>query len=823
MTLLPPSPVSPSNQTLQPAPAPIAISNPYAVAAPQGVPSGGFDIWGPLQRRKYLIALFAIIGAVCGYFYYINCPKVYSSNTLLMITTQAPPSVMGAEFRTHKESLDKHISLIGSEKILDEAARNGNFDNLKTFAETNDPVGTLKEMLRIVPISSETLSIVCTGPDQDDLPIILEQVVASYKYEIKEDSKTDGDKAEDYIKQVKAKLSDDKNSKENELSQLWSDLEIDSTDNQGNIINPHNKKLFRLQDKYDSLRSTLRDVQDRARVLAKNLKANPETGVIDETQIKVATVEAQEYLGLTRAIFKEEALGGDRVVRNLQPDLQQRQALQQKIWDQESRIADLQFRRSELSDVFGSGHKSMVAIDNQLEHYAKQKDTFYSQLKELQAYIEKEARLLNPDAKSQSQQPMDLETFRANEDRQWIRMYQLKLQHEQNRLIKTLGSLENEIELVSEKARDAAKGIARLNLLQSEIDQKGEAVSVIVNKLSEIDILSEDNYVSTEVKSLNEPKRGGKVAPSLPKSLALGTMLASLLGIGLAVLVDQSELAFRNPTEILQRLQVPVVGRIPRINTRQVEATQGHASLIAAHKPSATASESFRDVRTGLFFRSHVDDIKTILFTSPSPGDGKSTTIGNMAISIAQAGKKVCLVDADFRRPRVHQYFGQELSTGLMDILSGDLELDDAIQDCALQEDLYLLPAGGRPNNPGEIVTSMEFRNLIEALREKFDYVLIDSPPVLPVSDPATIASIVDGVYLVTRIRKGVKLTSQKAKETLDRVGANWLGVIVNGLDENPHYSEYGYQYGAYSYYGGVYGKYYDSNSQVYREKIAAK
>jgi capsular exopolysaccharide synthesis family protein len=300
-------------------------------------------------------------------------------------------------------------------------------------------------------------------------------------------------------------------------------------------------------------------------------------------------------------------------------------------------------------------------------------------------------------------------------------------------------------------------------------------------------------------------------------------MLASLLGIGLAVLVDQSELAFRNPTEILQRLQVPVVGRIPRINTRQVEATQGHASLIAAHKPSATASESFRDVRTGLFFRSHVDDIKTILFTSPSPGDGKSTTIGNMAISIAQAGKKVCLVDADFRRPRVHQYFGQELSTGLMDILSGDLELDDAIQDCALQEDLYLLPAGGRPNNPGEIVTSMEFRNLIEALREKFDYVLIDSPPVLPVSDPATIASIVDGVYLVTRIRKGVKLTSQKAKETLDRVGANWLGVIVNGLDENPHYSEYGYQYGAYSYYGGVYGKYYDSNSQVYREKIAAK
>lgn len=740
-----------------------------------------------------------------------------------MITTQAPPSVMGADFRAHKESLDRHISLIGSESVLEEAATNGNFDSLRTFEESNYPVGTLKEMLRIVPISSETLSIVCTGPDEDDLRVILDEVIGAYKHEIAEYSQDNGVKAKNYIEQVAKKLSGDKRSAETELSNRWRDLGIDSTDNQGNIINPHNKKLFRLQDKYDSIRNTLRDVQDRARVLAKNLKVDPETGMIDETQIKVATVEAQEYLGLTRAIFKEEALGGDRVVRNLQPDLQQRQALQQKIWDHESRIADLQFRRSELSDVFGSGHKSMIAIDNQLEHYAKQKEAFYSQLKELEAYIEQEARLLNPDAKAQSQQPMDLETFRANEDRQWIRMYQLKLQHEQNRLIKTLGTLEGEIATVSQKAKEVAQGIAELNLLQNQIDQKGEAFSVIVNKLSELDILADKEYETTKVKLLSEPKRGRKVAPSLPKSLALGTMLASILGLGLAILVDQSELAFRNPTEIFQRLQIPVVGRIPRIHTRQIEAKQGHASLIAAHKPSATASEAFRDVRTGLFFRSNVDDIKTILFTSPSPGDGKSTTIGNIAISIAQAGKKVCLVDADFRRPRVHQYFGQELSTGMMNILSGELELDDAIQNCAIQENLYLLPAGGRPQNPGELVTSLEFQNLIEALREKFDYVLIDSPPVLPVSDPATIASIVDGVYLVTRIRKGVKLTSQKAKETLDRVGANWLGVIVNGLDENPHYSEYGYQYGAYSYYGGVYGKYYDSNSQVYRDKIAAK
>jgi succinoglycan biosynthesis transport protein ExoP len=127
---------------------------------------------------------------------------------------------------------------------------------------------------------------------------------------------------------------------------------------------------------------------------------------------------------------------------------------------------------------------------------------------------------------------------------------------------------------------------------------------------------------------------------------------------------------------------------------------------------------------------------------------------------------------------------------------------------------------GGRPANPGELVTSQAFRDLLATLKEQFDYVLIDSPPVLPVSDPVTIASLVDGAYMVTRIRKGVKLTAQKAKDTLDTVNANWLGIIVNGIDENPHYSEYGYQYGNYSYYGGMYGRYYDTRSEAYRDRI---
>ncbi|MEL7500626.1 MAG: polysaccharide biosynthesis tyrosine autokinase [Planctomycetota bacterium] len=782
---------------------------------------GGFDIWGPLQRRKYLIALFCLIGAGAGYLYYVNSPKTYSSTTRLMITTQAPPTMLDGDMRLSRESLDKHVSLIASELILKDASKNGRFERLEVFKDTSYPVNQLRSMIRVVPETKETLSIVCTGSNPDDLPQILNQIVSSYRKTIKEDSQAIGQKTVDLIQRLANRLNEEKQDAVNERDMLWQQLNIQAIDKDGFAVNPHNRPLAQLQTQLDSLRLQLTEVQDRFRLLEKNLEIDPEKDEIDPVKLGIAALEARDYLKLVERPFKEEAMGGDRVVRNLAPEFQQRQSLQQKIWNIESKIVELNFTRTEYSTKYGSGHSKIEAIDNQIAYYDTQRRDTQAELMEVEKKIEIESQRNEEENPEDNVQRMDLATFRLNEQREWVSKYFLRLRQEQEQIAAKINRVETQINTVSKKAQAAATKIIRLNKLQDDFKQKSAAVTAITDKLSEMDILN-NNYTMTSVKELDEAKRGVKVAPSLPKSLALGTMLAFLAGLGLAILVDQSELAFRNPAEIFERLQVPVVGRIPRINTRNIEAKTGHQSLIAAHKPSATASESFRDVRTALFFRANHDGIKTILFTSPSPGDGKSTTVSNLAISIAQAGKKVVLVDADFRRPRVHQYFGQELNPGLMDVLNGEMPLKQAIQKAELQENLFLVPSGGRPRNPGELVTSEAFRNLIEALREKFDYVLIDSPPVLPVSDPATIASLVDGVYLVTRIRKGVKLTSQKAKETLDRVGANWMGVIVNGLDENPHYSEYGYQYGNYSYYGGMYGRYYESNNKIYRDKIGS-
>lgn len=290
--------------------------------------------------------------------------------------------------------------------------------------------------------------------------------------------------------------------------------------------------------------------------------------------------------------------------------------------------------------------------------------------------------------------------------------------------------------------------------------------------------------------------------------------------MGLALLIDRGELSFRSPHEVFETLKIPVVGRIPYIQGPLVKPEHGDANLIAAHKPASTAAESFRSLRTELFFRSNAERLKTFLFTSPSPGDGKSTMVSNFSISIARAGKRVVLVDADLRRPRVHKYFGEDIGPGLTDVLAGEVDLKNAVHPSKLQDGLYLLTSGVHPKDPGEIVSSGKFQKMIAALKKKFDFVLIDSPPVIPVADALSMGCFVDGVYLVTRVRKGSSLTSRKAKESLDRVNVNWMGVIINEMDRNPHYSEYGYQYGSYSYYSGAYGRYNDLAIQAYRDNI---
>ena len=397
-----------------------------------------------------------------------------------------------------------------------------------------------------------------------------------------------------------------------------------------------------------------------------------------------------------------------------------------------------------------------------------------------------------------------IEDVLARRNRQWITLYVYTLQAEKARLAAQLLQLEGDVNELEVKAKSISADILELGILKSRIEEKHQGIGEVLNQLSEINLVT-NNFNATKVRIIDTPGTGVKIAPSLSKYLSFGLLGGGALGICLGLLVDMSEKTFRSPAEITKLLGCTVIGTVPQIRkSRSAGPAQGPA-LTLLNDSSSEAAEAVRAIRASILAAGQYGGAKTIMITSPSPGDGKSTTCSNLAIAIAQAGKSVVLVDADLRRPRIHTYFDVELEPGLTQQLHSREAVTEFMQASG-EAELSLLTAGEIPKNPGEIVTSQAFRTLLHRLGEKFDFVMVDSPPIIPVADSTVIATMVDAVYLVMRIRRGVVATSTLAKDKLKNVGVDLSGVIINGVDDNPHFndsgsSKYQYKYGGYSGY----------------------
>ncbi len=224
----------------------------------------------------------------------------------------------------------------------------------------------------------------------------------------------------------------------------------------------------------------------------------------------------------------------------------------------------------------------------------------------------------------------------------------------------------------------------------------------------------------------------------------------------------------------------------------------GATGLVAYSEPKSAAAEAYRALRTNIQFASPDHPIHTLLATSTSPDDGKSTTIANLAITFAAGGSPTVLVDADLRRPHLHKIFGLQNDTGLTTLVSDMAKAKDGGQlQLPLQEtqvpNLQVLTSGPVPPNPAEILASQRMAEILAMLRQKADYVLIDTPPIIAVTDAAVLSSRVDGVLLVVNAGKTRRELAIKARDILRQVNANLLGVVLNNakIDKS-----------AYEYYG---------------------
>jgi polysaccharide biosynthesis transport protein len=207
----------------------------------------------------------------------------------------------------------------------------------------------------------------------------------------------------------------------------------------------------------------------------------------------------------------------------------------------------------------------------------------------------------------------------------------------------------------------------------------------------------------------------------------------------------------------------------------------------------SSAAEAYRVVRTSMLLSTAGNPPKTVLITSSQPGEGKTTTVVNTAISLAQLGASVLIIDCDLRKPSAHKVFGVDHSKGLSTYLSRDIDIDGLIIKLQISN-LSLLPCGPIPPNPAELISSERMRNLLRTLSERYDHVLIDSPPLIHVTDPVILSSLVDGVILVVHGGKSTRAVTQRARQELASVGAKVFGVVLNNVDlKRDGYDDYYY------------------------------
>jgi capsular exopolysaccharide synthesis family protein len=341
-----------------------------------------------------------------------------------------------------------------------------------------------------------------------------------------------------------------------------------------------------------------------------------------------------------------------------------------------------------------------------------------------------------------------------------------------------------------EKVKVDAKALTNYELQENHLRTEVARLQLIydgtIKRLQEINLVRDSG--GFDARSLSTPGVGGKIAPVAWQDLGLGVVLGLLLGAGLAYLAELSDKSFRNPEEIRRRLGLPLVGHIPFI-TADADAERKRAAgepcidpmLCTFFRPKSLEAEAYRAVRTALFFATQGIGHRVIQVTSPNKSDGKSLMIANLAIMVAQSGKRVLLIDADLRRPRQHKIFAVAAGAGLGKLLSGDATASEAVVPTSVPN-LSVLPCGLVPPNPSELLTAPRFKEVLAAFREEYDYVLVDTPPLLAVTDPCVVASRVDGLFLTIRLTRKGRPDAERAREILAGLNVKVLGVVVNGI-----------------------------------------
>jgi capsular exopolysaccharide synthesis family protein len=541
-----------------------------------------------------------------------------------------------------------------------------------------------------------------------------------------------------------------------------------------------------LEEKLKGVQDTLIQAEDNLKEYKQNnqvaeLSAETEQMIKQSAEFETAYQEAKTELGANekRLVYLKSQLSENQRVM-----LDEATATSSSIIQQlEKQMGELIGRKAAYEQqLIGAGYST--ANDSKLRQME-------ARLKGLQDNIAEETKKLvtggatglNPRDFSESLFNSILEIETANKA--------LKVKTEE--LGKIVAQFNQSLNALPEKSLKLAR-------LMREAEVNDKIFMMMREKYEENRIAEAGQIGSVRIVDIARPPRV-PVKPKKRTNILLGIILGFGLGVGITFFREYIDTTFKS-SEDVERTGMAVLGLIPFISTQRVgrhhhkngEFMRIESRLITHFAPKSPISEAYRTLRTNIQYANPDRKTKTILMTSSGMGEGKSTSVANLAITFAQMGAKTLLVDTDLRRPVLHGIFEQSRNEGLTTVLVGRLTLDQAVKASKI-DNLAVLTSGTLPPNPSELLASKQMEKMIDEATHKYDIVLFDTPPVIPVTDAAVLAPKMDAVVLVVRHGVTNKDALSRSRMLLDNVKANLLGVLFNGMTVDRMSGSYYYYY----------------------------
>ena len=721
----------------------------YAPANSTGEPS--IDLLGIVRRKFWTIGFFTLVAAGLAVLYYAKAPKVFESNAKIYVHQNSAPTLTAdAETLQAEIAVERDVEIIRSSRVLARAIEQGNLEEMESMedVEPNYHLFELRDRLVVKPsdAAGSAIDVIYRCSNPEDAKHALFHILLAFKQDLQNDSMATGGLQVSTTLDMKERLGVQLLENERLLRELSAKPHLQFDGEM--MTNQHQTQQVKIQESRDELR------RDIARLKAR----------LDQFVAAKATSSLTDSMIIDAlSDFNDASLSG-YVSAN-------------------SEFMRLKIDEQEKQGQFGDEHPDMIALRNQIKMVDQMR------MREL-------AALRGGDS---ANGPIDLLTVVSEQIR-----YRIELKKAEDE------SLRVEMKQEQQKSMEIAQDVELFATLKSEKETLSNELSRVTTQLTEYNTLQA--YSSRELKTLNPPSKPEQYSPSILFALPIGLMLGSLAGLLFGVLKEMAEKTFRSSEEIARQLGVPVVAHIPFFSSRNRSPEHKHVNpdLITAHRPTSIPSESFKALRTSVFFKANQSNAKVIQITSPSPADGKSMVAANLAASIAQAGRRIVLIDCDLRKPTQHTRFGVKNDVGFTHLLTGERKTEAVLQDTGI-ENLTLLTSGPQFSNPAELLTCGALHEVVEEIKGLFDFVIIDTPPVLAVTDPVIVSDTVDLLYMPMRIRSGVQVNAGQSVEALRAVGTEIDGVIINALSKKDsskysyggygtNRSGYGYGYGSRTY-----------------------